>query len=109
VVALSFTATGATPAGIYVNWSDAPVPLVPPVVVTVRSTMPLPAGEVAVIEVALFTVNVAFATPNLTPVAPVKLVPVIATEVPPDAGPLVGATTVTVGARAAGATTWNWN
>ena len=39
----------------------------------------------AVIEVALFTVNDAFALLNLTAVAPVKFVPIIATEVPPDA------------------------
>ena len=36
------------------NWSAAPVALVPPGVVTVTSTAPaLPAGDVAVIEVAL--------------------------------------------------------
>ena len=40
------------------NWSAAPVALVPPGVVTVTSTAPpLPAGDVAVIEVALLTVN----------------------------------------------------
>jgi hypothetical protein len=82
------------------------VALVPPPVVTVTSTTPgLPPGEVAVIEVALFTLNDnAFAPPNLTAVAPVKLVPVIATEVPPRAVPLVGAIAVTVGAGAAGFT-----
>jgi hypothetical protein len=59
----------------------------------------LPAGAVAVIEVALLTVNeVALLLPNLTAVAPVKLVPVIVTLVPPEAGPLVGEIAVTVGA-----------
>ena len=59
----------------------------------------MPAGEVAVIEVALLTVNeVAAVLPNLTAVAPVKLVPVMATLVPPALGPLVGEIAVTVGA-----------
>ncbi len=35
--------------------------------------------------------------PNFTAVAPVKLVPVIVTVVPPVVGPLVGDTLVTVG------------
>ena len=65
--------------------------LVPPGVVTVISTAPaLPAGEVAVICVALLTVNeVAAVTPNFTAVAPVKLVPVMVTEVPPAVVPAV--------------------
>ena len=40
---------------------------------------------------------VAAVAPKLTAVAPVKLVPVIVTLVPPVAGPLVGETDVTVG------------
>ena len=36
--------------------------------------------------------------PNLTSLAPVRLVPVIVTVVPPAAGPLVGSIFVTVGA-----------
>ena len=71
---------------------------VPPGVVTVISTVPVPAGLIAVIEVALLTVyEVAGVLPNLTAVAPVKPVPVIATEVPPAAGPDVGDLPVTVG------------
>jgi len=83
-----------------VNRSAAPVALVPPAdVVTVTSTVPLPAGEVAVIEVALLTLNeVAAVLPNLTAVVPLKLVPVIVTLVPPVVGPKFGATEVTVGA-----------
>jgi hypothetical protein len=82
-----------------VNWSAADVALVPPGVVTVTSTVPAPAGEVAVICVALFTVNVvAPVAPNFTAVAPVKFVPVMVTLVPPAAGPLAGLTLVTVGA-----------
>jgi hypothetical protein len=75
--------------------------LVPPEVVTVIPTVPaLPAGEVAVIEVALFTVKLAAAVvPNLTRVAPVKAVPAMVTVVPPATGPLVGFTAVTVGAK----------
>jgi hypothetical protein len=65
---------------------------------TVMSTMPVPAGDVAVIEVALLTVNeLAAVLPNFTAVAPVKLAPVMATLVPPVVGPLLGETDVTVG------------
>jgi hypothetical protein len=42
--------------GAYVNWSAAEVGLVPPGVVTVISTVPVPAGETAVILVAELTV-----------------------------------------------------
>ena len=82
------------------NWSAALVALVPPGVVTVTSTVPaVPAGAVAVIWVALLTVKlVAAVAPKLTALAPVKLVPVIVTEVPPAVGPAVGLTPVTVGA-----------
>jgi hypothetical protein len=60
--------------------------------------MDLAAGEVAVIDVALLTVNEdAAVDPKLTAVAFVKLVPVIITLVPPATGPLPGAMAVTVG------------
>jgi hypothetical protein len=72
---------------------------VPPTVVTVMSTVPVPAAEVAVIEVAELTVKlVALVDPNFTAVAPVKLVPVIVTDVPPDDGPEVDEIDVTAGA-----------
>jgi hypothetical protein len=59
----------------------------------------VPGGDVAAIEVALLTVNeLAAAAPNLTAVAPVKLVPVTVTLVPPPVGPTLGDTEVTVGA-----------
>jgi hypothetical protein len=54
-----------------------------------------PVGTVAVICVAELTVNVEFVPLKRTAVAPVKLVPVIVTEVP--TGPLVGVKPVTVG------------
>lgn len=67
--------------------------------VTVTSTAPVPAGEVAVICVALTTLKeLAAVLPNLTAVVPVKLVPVMVTDVPPVAGPLFALTLVTVGA-----------
>src|SRR5205807_10147721 len=60
--------------------------------------VPVPAGEVAVIELPEVTVKlVAAVEPNLTAVAPAKPVPVIVTEVPPAAGPTLGSTLVTVG------------
>ena len=80
------------------NWSAAEVPDVPPAVVTLTSTVPVPAGEVAVIDVAELTVKlVAAVAPNVTNVAPVKPVPVMVTVVPPAAGPDVGEIDATVG------------
>ena len=75
------------------KWSAFEVVEVPPGVVTVTSTVPaLPAGAVAVICVAPFTVKlVAAVPPKLTAVAPVSAVPVIVTLVPPDSGPAFGA------------------
>ena len=61
---------------------------------TVTSTVPVPAGAVAVMVVELSTVKVAgLPVPKSTAVAPVKLVPVIVTEVPPVVGPELGAHT----------------
>ena len=61
--------------------------------------MPVPAGAVAVICVALFTVKpLAAVAPKVTPVAPLRLVPVITTLVPPALDPDVGEIEVIVGA-----------
>ena len=67
--------------------------------VTVTSTVPAaPAGDVAVIDVAEFTVMpVAFTAPNFTTVAPARFVPVMVTVVAPVVGPAVGEMEVTVG------------
>ena len=71
----------------------------PPLVVTVTSTAPATwAGDMAEIEVALVTENVAAVVPKETFVAPVKFVPVIVTLVPPLVNPLAGLIPVTVGA-----------
>ena len=69
-------------------------------VITVTSTAPsAPAGAIALIVVALSTTNCAAAwPPKFTPVAPVRLVPVIVTVVPPAGGPPFGLTDVTAGA-----------
>jgi hypothetical protein len=85
--------------GTYLKTSLEFVALVPPPgIVTVTSTAPVPAGEVAVIDVALLTVKLLAAVPpKLTAVAPVKVVPAIVTDVPPAAGPEEGLTRVTVG------------
>jgi len=76
------------------------VALVPPVFVTVTSTVPaVSAGEVAVICVSVSTVNVvAGDAPKSTLVALVKPVPVMVTDVPPESGPDAGLIDVTVGA-----------
>jgi hypothetical protein len=83
-----------------VNWSAVTAGLVPTGVVTVILTIPaLPDGEVAVMLVELITVTfVAAVAPNFTAVAPVKLVPVIVTLVPPAVPPMLGLTAVTAGA-----------
>jgi hypothetical protein len=92
---------GADGAGPYANWSAELVALVPPGPVTVTSTVPDPAGEVAVIEVAEFTVTpVAGPAPNATVSPAAKFVPVIVTAVPPPTGPPDGDTALTVGAGA---------
>ena len=66
--------------------------------VTVTSTTPVPAGLSAVMEVSLTTVtSVAGAVPKSTVVPPMKPVPVMVTEEPPDCGPAVGFRLVTVG------------
>ena len=71
-------------------------------VVTVTSTVPVPAGLSAVIVVSLTTVTIRRRRrPEIDRRAPVKLVPVIVTKVPPVVGPLVGLRPVTAGAAAA--------
>ena len=73
--------------------------LVPPGVVTRTLAVPAaPAGVVQVMEVALTTVTlVAAAPPMVTPVAPVKFVPVMVTLEPPAMDPKVGLMAVTAG------------
>src|SRR5438067_473483 len=80
------------------NWSTAPAGVVPPGVVTVTSTAPVPGGDTATIEVAELTVKLlASADPNLTAVAPMRSVPLMVTEVPPASPPLLGLTLMTAG------------
>jgi hypothetical protein len=80
--------------------------LVPPAVVTDTSTVPAPAGETAVIDVAELTVKlVAPVPPNVTADAPVKFVPLTVTVVPPAAGPSLGLTPLTLG----GGTKLKWS
>jgi hypothetical protein len=84
-----------------VNLSDVEAAEVPAVVVTITSTVPVPAGEEAVIEVALAkTTSVAGVEPKSTMELLVKPVPLIVRLVPPAAGPLSGLTEVTVGTPA---------
>jgi len=76
--------------------------LVPAGVVTRTSTVPVPAGATAVIDVLLLIVGATDVPPNATLVAPVKAVPVIVTEVPPASGPPAELSKVIVGAETAG-------
>src|SRR5215813_10187945 len=70
----------------------------PPGVTTVTFTLPLPGGLTATRLVSLRTeIELACVEPKPTSSAPVKPVPVIATSVPPAAGPVTGETDVTVG------------
>ena len=74
----------------------------PPAPVTVTFTVPDPAGEVAVIDVAEFTVTPdATAPPKATESPGAKSVPVIVTAVPPDTGPDAGETPLTAGTTGA--------
>jgi hypothetical protein len=79
-----------------VKRSAAPVALVPPAVVTVTSTVPLPGGDVTTIWLPVLLVIDAGAEPNVT-VEPVKFEPLIVTDVPPAAGPEDGLIEVIVG------------
>jgi hypothetical protein len=83
-----------------VNWSAALVGLVPEEVTSLTSTVPGPsAGDVAVAWVALTNVTlVAAKLPKLTEVKPVKFVPLIVTDVPPNVDPVLGETEVMTGA-----------
>ena len=76
--------------------------LVPPTVVTKTLALPaVPAAVVQVADVAEATLTlVQAAPPTVMGVAPVKLVPVIVTTVPPAVEPELGLTEVTVGAAA---------
>ncbi len=81
---------GDTPVTVgkakYVKRSSLPKTFVPLGLVTVTSTMPADsAGAAAVICVALLTVNdVAGEAPNSTTVVPVRLVPLMVTDVAPE-------------------------
>ena len=76
---------------------------VPPAVVTATLLAPaVPAGVLAVIDVALTTATFVAATLfTVTLVAPVRLVPEIVIEVPPLVGPEVGLTVEIVGTATA--------
>jgi hypothetical protein len=82
----------------YVN--ALPSDPVPPLVVTATVAAPAePAGVTAVSDVAEVTLTLeAAAPPTVTVVAPTtKFVPATVTAVPPDVGPTLGDTTVTLG------------
>jgi len=82
-----------------VNWSAGTIADVPKGVVTKTLTVPAAwAGAVAVIEIALLTVNeVAGVVPKVTLVTPAKQLPVMVTEVPAVCGPAVGEMPATAG------------
>ena len=76
---------------------------------TVTSTVPVPAGVVAVMVVSLATEYVvADIAPKFTADAPVKFVPVMVTEAPPVLGPETGLTSVTVGAGGGTYVKWSF-
>lgn len=66
----------------------------PPAVVTVTGTAPLPAGAVTVSEVSVLAVMAAGAVPKRTELAPARWRPVIVTRVPPAVDPWSGITVV---------------
>ena len=82
------------------KWSSELVIEVPLPFLTVTSTVAtVPGGDTAVIWVADVWVKLAVAVdPNVTAAAAVSCNPVITTVVPPDGGPELGVTFVTIGA-----------
>ena len=74
----------------------------PPDVVRTTSTAPAVFAGVAQVTVVALTTDtdVAAVPPKVTPLVPVKFVPVIVTDMPPAVGPLEGLTVVIVGADA---------
>jgi hypothetical protein len=79
-----------------VHWSLALVVLVPPGVVTVMSTVPVPDGLVVRMSASDMMTNVpALVVPNATALAPVKPLPLMYTTVP--GRPVFGPTAVTTG------------
>ena len=74
------------------------IALIPLDVVTRMSTVPVPAGEIAVRLLAELYVTLAAIVPNVTVDALVNPEPVILTAVPPAAGPLAGEIVYTIGA-----------
>ena len=83
---------------VYVNRSDATTAEVPPEAVTRISTTPaIPAGDVAMMLLALLTVKLAALTdPNITADTSTKFVPVMTTPVPPLVEPVDGPISTTV-------------
>src|SRR5438105_1943557 len=86
-----------------VNWSAVTALDVPVIVVTLMSTVPtMASGDVATMLVSERTEKLAAARlPKLTALAPVKLLPVTATTVPPVVPPEEGPIALTEGADAA--------
>ncbi len=89
-------------AAAYVYWSAATAALVPAGLVTVTLTVPSAcAGAVATTAESLSTMTLEAATvPNDTAVTPVRLEPVMVTDVPPPFGPELGEIPVTTGVSA---------
>src|ERR1700688_2611090 len=92
---------------VYANTSAEVRALVPPIVVTLTSTVSTasPRGAYAVIMVSSLTTNPQGVSPKETVVAPVRLAPVMVTVVAWVSGPLEGLRAVTTG----GATNVNWS
>ena len=87
-------------AARYLNRSALDTALVPPAMVTLTLTVPLPVGLLAVILVGLTTtMRVAALAPNRTLAPRTKSAPMMVTTVPPRRGPSRGETEVTRGAR----------
>ena len=73
---------------------------VPPGVVTVTSAVPVPAGLIATISLAVSLTIAAGLLPKSTAVAFARFAPMIVSDVPPVVGPAVGLMVVSVGAAA---------
>jgi hypothetical protein len=81
----------------YLNLSAATFADVPPAVVTVTSTVPVPFGDFTVVVVPEWPRIVAAAEPKCTDLGLAKFLPVMVTLVPPAVDPLAGEILVTTG------------
>jgi hypothetical protein len=97
LVGTTFVTDGLGGGATYLNLSPATLAEVPPAVVTVTSTVPVPLGDRTMVVVPVWPLIVAAFAPKCTDVGFAKSLPVMVTLVPPTVEPFVGEIFVTTG------------